>query len=530
MLLLTLGGLALFLLGLRRIVTSLDQLAVAGTRRALESATRSPWRALATGTAMGAFSQSGTATAISALGFVAGGVMAVREGIAYSFGAQIGATLAIQLAAFRIAAYALPMIGVGFFLARWPRARTGGELLLGAGLLFLGLSLIVDSMAAMLESEAFVLVLTTLGASPLAMTTVGFVIGTFLTSSNATTALALGLVAAGGSNMPAAIAFVAGGNAGATVIAIVAARELGTGAIRVAVMHTVVKLVAAYVVAFVAQPFAVLVQSMGGDGARQVANAHTVFNILVALPGTLFAGLTARIAERVMPAPQEESGPRYLDPAVVDEPRWALGLARREVVRISDEVLVMTELTARELRRGHWDGGAIRARETRTDRLARAVIRYLADVRQRHGPEPTSEWLFTWVTELETVGHLIRRVEEREDRLRNAGVAFSRAGRRELADACDALLARMRNAFTAMAVGHKGLARQVVDGRPVYEQLIKELRLEHLARLEARLPATRMSHMQHLEILALLRQIDASVTRVAGLVLAEEATRAQADR
>jgi Na+/phosphate symporter len=66
---------------------------------------------------MGAFSQSGTATAISALGFVAGGVMAVREGIAYSFGAQIGATLAIQLAAFRIAAYALPMIGVGFFLA-----------------------------------------------------------------------------------------------------------------------------------------------------------------------------------------------------------------------------------------------------------------------------------------------------------------------------------------------------------------------------------------------------------------------------
>ncbi len=530
MLLLTLGGLALFLLGLRRIVTSLDQLAVAGTRRVLESATRSPWRALATGTAMGAFSQSGTATAISALGFVAGGVMAVREGIAYSYGAQIGATLAIQLAAFRISAYALPMIGVGFFLARWPRARTGGELLLGAGLLFLGLSLITDSMAAMLESETFVLVLTTLGASPLAMTTVGFVIGTFLTSSNATTALALGLVAAGGSNLPAAIAFVAGGNAGATVISIVAARELGMGAIRVAVMHTAVKLLSAFVVAFVAQPFAVLVQSMGGDGARQVANAHTVFNILVAIPGTFLAGLTGRVAESVMPAPQEETGPRYLDTAVLDEPRWALGLARREVVRISDEVLVMTELTAREIRRGQWDGGAIVARETRTDRLARAVIRYLADVRERHGADPTSEWLFTWVTELETVGRLIRRVEEREDRLRDAGVAFSRAGRRELADACDALLARMRNAFTAMAVGHKGLARQVVDGRPGFERLIAELRLAHLARLEARLPATRMSHMQHLEILALLRQIDASVTRVAGLVLAEEAARMQPDR
>jgi len=530
MLLLMLGGLALFLLGLRRIVTSLDELAVAGTRRALESATRSPWRALATGIGMGAFSQSGTATSIAALGFVAGGVMAVREGIAYSYGAQIGATLAIQLAAFRISAYALPMIGVGFFLARWPRARTGGELLLGAGLLFLGLSLITESMGTALESEAFVLVLTTLGASPLAMTLVGFVIGTFLTSSNATTALALGLVAAGGGNLPTAIAFVAGGNAGATVISIVAARELGMGAIRVAVMHTLVKLLSAFVVAFVAQPFAVLVQAMGGDGARQVANAHTVFNILVAVPGTLLAGLTARVAERIMPAPREETGPRYLDAHVLGEPRWALGLARREVVRISDEVLVIGELSARDLRRGSWDGGAIRARETRTDHLARAVVRYLADLRQRHGPDPTSEWLFTWVTELETVARLLRRVEQREDKLRDAGVTFSRAGRRELADACDALLVRMRNAFTAMAVGHKGLARQVVDGRPDYERLIADFRLAHLARLEARLPATRMSHMQHLEILALLRQIDASVTRIGGLVLAEEGSPATPDR
>jgi len=530
MLLLMLGGLGLFLLGLRRIVTSLDALAVAGTRRALESATRSPWRALATGIGMGAFSQSGTATSISALSFVAGGIMAMREGIAYSYGAQIGATLAIQLAAFRISAYALPMIGVGYFLARWPRARTGGELLLGAGLLFLGLSLITDSMAAALESEAFALVVTTLGASPLAMAIVGFVIGTFLTSSNATTALALGLAAAGGSNLPALIAFVAGGNAGATVISIVAARELGTDAIRVAVMHTVVKLLAAFVVAFVAEPFAVAVQAMGGSGTRQVANAHTVFNILVALPGTLLAGLTARAGEAIMPSPEEETGPRYLDPTALDEARWALGLARREVVRISDEVLVIGELSARELRRGSWDGGAIRALETRTDNLARAVVRYLADLRQRHGADPTSEWLFTWVTELETVGRLLRRVEEREDKLRDAGVTFSRAGRRELADACDALLARMRNAFTAMAVGHKGLARQVVDDRPDYERVIAALRLEHLARLEARLPATRMSHMQHLEILSLLRQIDASVTRIAGLVLAEDGARMPPDR
>jgi Na+/phosphate symporter len=319
------------------------------------------------------------------------------------------------------------------------------------------------------------------------MVTVGFVIGTFLTSSNATTALALGLVAAGGSSLPAAIAFVAGGNAGATVISIVAARELGMGAIRVAVMHTVVKLLAAYVVAFVAQPFALLVQAMGGDGARQVANAHTVFNVLVALPGTLLAGVAARIAERAMPSRQEETGPRYLDPAVLDEPRWALAVARREVVRISDEVLVMAELTARELRRGlgrrrdprprgpHRSAGARRdplpgrpAGAARARRHLGAAVHLGDRARDRRAPAPPHR-------------------EAREQAARR-GRRLQRAGRAELAAACDALLDRMRNTFTALAVGHKGLARQVVTGRPDYERLIAERRLDHLARLEARLP------------------------------------------
>lgn len=521
MLLVTLGGLALFLLGLQRIVDGMQELAGAGARRAMEGATRSPWRALATGIGVGAASQSGTATTISAVGLVAAGIMAVPAGIAYSLGAQVGATLAIQLAAFRISAYALPMIGVGFLAIRWRRTRTVGDLVLGAGLVFLGLALIVDSMGALLETPAFALVLATLDRSPLAMAAVGLAVGTFVTSSNAATALALGLVAAGGSSLPAAAAFVAGGNAGATVITLVAARELGTAAVRVAGMHTLIKIAAAFLLALVAVPFADLLAALGGDGGRQVANAHSLFNTLVAVPGTLLAGAAGAIGGRLWPARQEEIGPRYLGTADPAHPAWALGVARREVERISDEVLALALLAARGLRTGRWDVTAVTAREVRIDRLARAVLDHLADVRRRHGPDAVSEHLLAVVTELETIARSLRRIEEREVKLRGLGIEYSREGRAELAGCAEALLQRMRTTFTALAVGHKGLARQVIAGRPAYERLIAERRLAHLARLEARLAATHVSHMQHLEVLSALRMIDASITRVAGYLVHE---------
>ncbi|MDA0700578.1 MAG: Na/Pi symporter, partial [bacterium] len=466
-------------------------------------------------------SQSGPATSITAVGLVTSGIMAVREGIALSLGSQIGATLAIQLAAFRVAAFALPMVGIGYLLGRWTRTRIGVDLLLGAGLLFFGLGLVVDSMDGLRQAPAFGLVMDQVQRSPLAVAALGFVLGSLLTSSNAATAIALGLYAAGAIDLPAAVVFVAGGNAGGTVITILAARDLDVGAMRVAVAHTLFKLAGAFAVALAAGPSAAAVVSLGGDSARHIANAHTLFNVVVALPGTLLAGLLARTATRLMPAPDVDGGPRYLDDAALDHRPWALALAQRETVRMSDEVLAMAELAARNLRHGSWEAAAIAARDTKMDQLTRAIVRYLADLRRINGPDAASERWLTLVAELETVGRLVRRLEEREGKLRATGVEYSRAGRHELADTCDRLVERMRSTFTALAVGDRQLCAQVVAGRPAFERLIADRRLAHLGRLEARLPATRLSNMHHLEVLALLRQVDARLTRIAGALLAD---------
>lgn len=519
MILVTLGGLALFLLGIERIANALQASAGASARRWMAAATRSPFRALLTGTAVSAATQSGTATAVTALGLVAGGLVAVREGIALSLGAKIGATLAIQLAAFKIGVYALPMIGVGYLLGTWRRGRTVGGLLLGAGLLFLGLDLTVRSLGDLAGTPLFTLIIDAAERQPFVVVLVGVALGGLLGSANAAAAVALGLFAAGAVTFPTALAMVAGGNVGSTLLPLLSARALDASAQQVATMHLVVKGAGAVALAFVVEPVAQGLALLGGDGARQIANAHTGFNLAVGLLGTLLAGPLAKVAARVVPAAEEELGPKYLRDDALADPKLATALALRETVRVSDQVAVMTELATKALHHGVWDPEPIAAREAKVDHLTQRTVDYLARLRAQHGDDSASERLLLAVTELEHVGDQIRRLQRREEKLRALGVEYSRDGRAELSETSERVLKRMRAAFTALATHDRAMARAVIDGRHDFEDHVARMRVAHLARLEARLPEARASSSHHLEVLTLLRQVDASTTRVAGWVV-----------
>ena len=514
-----LGGLALFLLGIERIAASLQALLGPRLRRTMAGATRSPWRALATGTAVSAVTQSGTATAVSALGLVASGLLARQQGIALSLGTAVGATLAIQVAAFQVTEAALPLIAIGFVLTLSRPAKHPGGLLLGVGLLFLGLDLTVGSVGGLQQSELFALALEGAEQQPLAVAVLGALLGLALSSTNGVAAVALGFFAGGAVTLPTALALVVGGNVGGTVLPLLSARNLDVEARRVALAHLLAKVLAALAVALALVPVATVIAALGGDEARQVANAHTLFNLAVALLGTVAVVPLAALMRRLLPQREEPLGPKYLRDAALDDPTLASGLALRETVRISDQVAVAVEQGVEYVRSGEWDHDAVDAREAKIDRLTRAVVEYLAKLRAEHGDEdPVSERLLLLATELEHMGDQVRRMARREARLRDAGIEFTREGRSELTDTAERALARLRSAFTALATGDAELAAQVVQDRPAFEEVVAKMRLTHLGRLEMRLPEARASSAHHLEMLTLLRQLDASTTRVAGWV------------
>lgn len=518
--LMMLGGLALFLLGTTRIAHSLESAAGPAARRWMAAATSAPFKALLTGTGVAAITQSGTATAVTTLGMVASGLITAAAGLAMSLGAKLGATVAIQLAAFNIAQYALPMIGVGFVFTLWQRSKVIGEIVLGAGLLFFGLDLTVGAVGGLSESEVFSLLVDASESQPLALLVLGLVLGAALGSANASAAVAIGLVVGGAVSLPTALALIAGGNVGSTVLPLLVSRSLDAAAQRVAVTHFFVKGLGALAVVFAAQPLVDLIARLGGDGARQVANAHTLFNLAVALIATPLARPLIAISRHLVPTSDDDSAPKYLRDDSLQEPSLAIKLALRETVRISDQVAVMTELAVGFVKSGKWDPAPIGGREAKVDKLTHEVVDFLARLRRGSEAEDvTSERLLLTATELEHMGDQIRRLYRREQKLKQDGIEFSKQGRSELGETGERVLERMRISFTALATGDGVMARQVIEGRPELEGHVARMRIAHLARLEERLPESRASSAHHLEVLTLLRQLDASITRVAAWTL-----------
>lgn len=513
-----LGGLALLLLGIDRISGALEAWAGGALRRLLARAVDGRLQGLFAGTVVAAATQSGTATAVTTLGFVASGLASVASGLAMSLGAKVGATLAIQVAAFALAGVALPAVGLGFVVRLVPRLRAAGDAVLGLGLLFLGLDLVVGAAAGLGEGEVAALLLRVGAEHPWAVALLGAALGALTSSTNAVTALALGVFASGAMPLPTAVALVVGGNVGGTILPWFAARGLDVPARRVAVGHTLLKAAGAAALVAALEPATAWIPDAWRDAPRTLANVHTAFNLAVALLALPLLGPVARGLARVLPEADDATRPKYLRPDAVDDPALASGMVQREVVRVSDQVDRMLQDAAAGLRTGDWSPETVAALEAKVDRLTHAVVDYLARTRRAHGEDAASEAWLLMVTELEHVGDQIRRMARREDRLRAQGLAFSRVGRTELADTLDRVEARARAAFTALATRDRALARQVVEGRPALEAHVAAMRVAHLGRLEESLATSRASSSHHLEMLSTIRQIDASVTRIAGWV------------
>src|SRR5438876_4716675 len=169
--------------------------------------------AVAAGAAVTAIIQSSSATTVMLIGFVAAGLMTFPQTLGIILGADIGTTFTVQLIAFRVTDYAPLLVGVGFvlvFIGRRRAVKDVGQAILGFGLLFLGLRLILDGVAPIRQNELTLEVLRALAANPLTGVLVGAGLSAALASSAATIGVAIALASAGLLALPGAVAIVLG--------------------------------------------------------------------------------------------------------------------------------------------------------------------------------------------------------------------------------------------------------------------------------------------------------------------------------
>ena len=260
--------------------------------------------------------QSSSATTVMAIGFVAAGLMGLRQAIPVIMGANIGTTITAQIIAFKLSDYVLGIVLVGFLvmqLAKQGQMKYVGTAVFGFGLLFLG----IDTMGAVMKPLAENPVFTDLIAQVTGVPVLGVLVGTLMTlvvqSSSATIAVLQNFAATPGVDgasiigLEGAIPILLGDNLGTTITALLAAIGQSRDAKRVALSHCIFNLSGCLLFVWLIGPAAAVVAAISPAGpeveviARQIANAHTLFNVTMTVLWLPLVSVMVKIVMAILP-------------------------------------------------------------------------------------------------------------------------------------------------------------------------------------------------------------------------------------
>ena len=301
------GGLALFLYGMNLMSNNLQEAAGERMRAILAAVTKNPLVGVLAGAVATAVLQSSSATTVMAIGFVAAGLMGLRQAIPIIMGANIGTTITAQIVAFKLSDYVLGIVLVGFLimqLAKQGQMKYVGTAVFGFGLLFLG----IDTMGAVMKPLAENPVFTDMIAQVTGVPMLGVLVGTLMTlvvqSSSATIAVLQNFAATPGVDgasiigLEGAIPILLGDNLGTTITALLAA---------IGQSHCIFNLSGCLLFVWLIGPAAAVVAAIPPAGpeveviARQIANAHTLFNVTMTVLWLPLVSMMVKIVMAILP-------------------------------------------------------------------------------------------------------------------------------------------------------------------------------------------------------------------------------------
>jgi phosphate:Na+ symporter len=353
------GGLGLFLFGMVLMSEGLKRIAGPKLKNILESTTSKPITAFLVGAGVTAIIQASGATTVMAIGLVNAGMLTLRQAIGVIIGANVGTTVTAWIVSISglnldITLYAMPAVGVGFFLhigGRSRRTKSLGQIILGFGILFLGIGIMKDAFRPLEKSQGVQELLISLGNKPLLALLAGIVITILVQSSSASIAIVqlLAMDGAFGSNWETAfnvaMPFVLGANIGTTITAQLAALQANRNARRAAWAHTMFNVLGSVIVyPFVSlgwyRAFIAMISpwELGATTiASEIALGHTMFNVVnsgIFLP---MSGLLEKLAIKLVPKRSSEvaMAPVVLEKHLLDTPEIALAQAKREIVHMA---------------------------------------------------------------------------------------------------------------------------------------------------------------------------------------------------
>ncbi|MDY0394032.1 Na/Pi cotransporter family protein [Virgibacillus halophilus] len=482
-----LGGLGIFLYGTHLLSNGLQQLAASKMRMYLTKLTNTRLKGVFSGIVTTFFLQSSTVTAILIVGLVGSSAITLSQAFGVVLGSAIGTTLTVQILTFNISVYSSIFIFLGavfIIFVKQSNWKVIGLLLLSIGFIFFGIHMISSSLEPLSENPHFLHSLTSISKNPLLFGLIAMVLTVLFHSSAAMIVIGIAFVSTGVLSVHAILPLVIGANVGSTIPVIVTSLTTNLEGKKLAIFNFVFKCSGA-ILAFVLLPWLThYVDLLPGNAERQIANFHTLFNIIIAALFFPLLPLVARVFEKIFPTKLEEE-PVYtvrLSESMLQVPDEALNASKMEITKLANKVHEDMIQRLSDYLDGRHEGGALRQVEDLIDQSYIQIQKYLLKLGQR---DLTSEQsnrevkLLNILNDIEHIGDTVVRFIGVADKVSQKNVVFNEDDVEALRKLMGHIQTTYENSLHAFDNDDTKMAKGNIQYQSTIDQFEKDIKFEH---------------------------------------------------
>jgi phosphate:Na+ symporter len=510
----TLGGLGMFILGMKMMTEGLQMSAGKRIKAILSAVSSNRIVGCLTGAFVTAMVQSSSATTVMLIGFVTAGLITLQQAVGMILGANVGTTVTAQLIAFKLSALALPAIATGVVLkyfSQQKKMRYIGEVILGFGLLFYGMTVMKLGLTPIKSDPTFLAFFPKFDPSSAGGLLLCVFVGAGLTimvqSSSATIGLTMTLASQGLLTFPGAMALVLGENIGTTITAELA--TIGSNNInahRAARAHTMFNVIGVALMLCVFPLFVELVETVTlGLGAgpvdqvvgddmvnigRYIANGHTLFNVINASFFLLVLPWLIKVA--IMLSPKEEEDidfyrlPNFGD-RLIDTPIAAIVETRSEILRMAETAKYTFRKTAKRLKdRDYKKLAKWRQVENHLDDMQREIVAYLTGIYQGGVSESEAKELSSLMrmtNNIERIGDSVENIAQAIEDMIESNLTFTEQAMADMEKLVDKVAEFMDLIISAMRQRPANFMNQADSLENAIDAMREKYRDDHIQRL-----------------------------------------------
>ena len=513
------GGLGIFLIGMRNMSDGMQAVAGRRMRRMINAVTDNRLMATGVGTAVTCLVQSSTITTVIVVGLVNSGLMMLHQAIGVIMGANIGTTITGWILVLEIGKYGLPILGVSVFVylfSKQDRWRYIAMVMMGLGMIFFGLELMKTGFKPVREIPLFNDALLWFQADDFLGVVKCVLVGSILTgivqSSSATLAITIAIATQGGLDFQTATALVLGQNIGTTVTAYLASIGTTTTAKRAAYFHILFNVTGVLILIIVFRGYLAMIStiayalrgfdprapvfaesdpSFATNIAFAIASAHTVFNVLITVLMLPLARRWAALLERMVPdrTGKETHHLASFDLRMIESPMIGIEASRGEILNMGRGVAKMMDWTKQILSEDHPNEKTVQKvfhRETIMDTVQQEVIQFMTGLLRGEVPHSvTAEGRqhLRVADEYESISDYVSAVLKAALRLEQAELFLSPQERQQILELHDEVAAYVQMVTAAFETGDAGVHTRAETLSGAITHRVRELRENHMHRL-----------------------------------------------